>query len=121
MSVHDIKPLASRAVRSTGSLTPSGSRSFAPVPVATPAPVLPRDDPDYVWDVFYHRAGLTNDYDAAANIGTLYVNSWHPSKGVRGDDFCPCRTGLPEPLTDPYASASDSEEEDEADEDSNGA
>src|SRR5579863_8896813 len=74
MLVHDIKPLASRTTGSTGSLTPSGSRSFAPVPVATPAPVLPRDDPDYVWDVFYHRAGLTNDYDTTANIGTLYAN-----------------------------------------------
>lgn len=30
------------------------------------------------------------------------------------------RTGLPPSLTDPYDSASDSEEEDEADEDSNG-
>jgi hypothetical protein len=71
LSVHDMKPLSSRTAGSTGSLTPSGSRSFAPVPIATPAPVLPRDDPDYVWDVFYHRAGLINEYDAAANIGTL--------------------------------------------------
>jgi hypothetical protein len=39
-----------------------------------PAPFLPSDDPDYVWDVFYHRAGLFNDYDAVANIATLYVN-----------------------------------------------
>lgn len=40
-----------------------------------PAPIPPSDDPDYVWDVFYHRAGLLNEYDAAANIGTLYVGS----------------------------------------------
>jgi hypothetical protein len=31
------------------------------------------------------------------------------------------RMGLPEPLADAYASMSESEEEDEADEDSNGA
>lgn len=35
-------------------------------------------------------------------------------------DFWVCRTGLPGPLTDGYP-ASESEEEDEADEDSNGA
>jgi hypothetical protein len=87
LSVHDIKPLSSRTAESTGSLTPSGSRAFAPVPIATPAPVLPRDDPDYVWDVFYHRAGLINEYDAAANIGTVYVNPRYPSKGVRKDDL----------------------------------
>lgn len=72
--VHDIKPFPPRAAESTGSLTPSGSRSFAPIPIATPAPILPKDDPDYVWDVFYHRAGLFNDYDFAANVATLYVN-----------------------------------------------
>jgi len=74
-TVHDIKPSAPRPAESTGSLTPSGSRSLAPVPIITPAPIPPSDDPDYVWDVFYHRAGLLNEYDAAANIGTLYVNS----------------------------------------------
>jgi hypothetical protein len=59
---------------SVGSLTPSGSRSFAPVPIATPPSFEPSDDPDYVWDVFYHRAGLLNDYDAVTNIATLYVS-----------------------------------------------
>jgi hypothetical protein len=43
--------------------------------IAAPVPILPSDDPDFVWDVFYHRAGLTNEYDAAANIATLYVES----------------------------------------------
>lgn len=71
--VHDIKPSISRTSDTTGSLTPSGSRS-APVAVAAPAPIPPRDDPDFVWDVFYHRAGLTNEYDAAANVATLYVD-----------------------------------------------
>jgi len=74
-TVHDIKPSAPRAAGSVGSLTPSGSRSLAPVPIITPAPIPQSDDPDYVWDVFYHRAGQFNEYDAAANIGTLYVNS----------------------------------------------
>ncbi|KAI9447352.1 hypothetical protein BJY52DRAFT_1228295 [Lactarius psammicola] len=98
LTIHDIKPSTLRPSDSTGSLTPSGSRS-APIAVAAPAPIPPRGDPDFVWDVFYHRAGLTNEYDAAANVATL--------------------TGLPDSLADPYASASESEEEDEADEDSN--
>ncbi|KAI0248311.1 hypothetical protein BJV78DRAFT_1237447 [Lactifluus subvellereus] len=101
LTIHDIKPSTSQIAESIGSLTPSGSRSSAPIPIATPAPFPSRDDPDYVWDVFYHRAGLLNDYDAVANIATL--------------------RGLPGPLADAYASASESEEEDEADEDSNGA
>ncbi|KAH8994115.1 hypothetical protein EDB86DRAFT_2829930 [Lactarius hatsudake] len=98
LTIHNIKPSTSRSSNSTGSLTPSGSRS-APIPVPAPAPIPPRDDPDYVWDVFYHHAGLTDEYDAAAKVATL--------------------TGLPNSLADAYASASESEEEDEADEDSN--
>lgn len=98
LTIHNTKPSISRTSDSTGSLTPSGSRS-APVPVPAPAPIPQRDDPDFVWDVFYHRAGLTNEYDAAAKVATL--------------------TGLPNSLADAYASASESEEEDEADEDSN--
>jgi hypothetical protein len=70
--VHDMKPHLSRAAESTGSLTPSGSRSLAPIQIPIPAPIPPIDDPDYVWDVFYHRAGLP-DYEAA-NVATLYVN-----------------------------------------------
>ncbi|KAJ7644344.1 hypothetical protein FB45DRAFT_897592 [Roridomyces roridus] len=54
---------------------------------------------DYVWDVFYHRPATLTEWNEVANVGTL--------------------TGLPPSLTDPYDSASDSEEEDEADEDSN--
>jgi hypothetical protein len=45
------------------------------VPITIPAPILTNDDPDYVWDVFYHRAGLPDDYDTA-NVATLYV---HPT------------------------------------------
>ena len=37
-----------------------------------PAPAPPAEDPDYVWDVFYHRARL-NEYDKIGNIGTLWV------------------------------------------------
>lgn len=70
-----MKPHISRAAESTGSLTPSASRSFAPVPITIPAPIQTNDDPDYVWDVFYHRAGLPDYYDAA-NVATLYV---HPT------------------------------------------
>ncbi|KAJ6466386.1 hypothetical protein C8R45DRAFT_839220 [Mycena sanguinolenta] len=54
---------------------------------------------DYVWDVFYHRPATLTEWNEAANVGTL--------------------TGLPPSITGPYDSASDSEEEDEADEDSN--
>ena len=48
------------------------------MPITIPAPVQPNDNPDYVWadyvwDVFYHRPGLPDDYDAA-NVATLYVD-----------------------------------------------
>ncbi|KAH9954000.1 hypothetical protein BC827DRAFT_1245554 [Russula dissimulans] len=99
LTIHEMKPSTSRSAESTGSLTPSGSLAFPLFPIATPSQIPPRGDPDYVWDVFYHRSGLLNDRDAAANVATL--------------------TGLPESLADAYASASESEEEDEADEDSN--
>jgi len=55
-------------------------------------------DDDYVWDVFYHRPANL-EWNAITNIGTL--------------------TGLPPSITDPNASDSDTEPEDEADEDSN--
>ncbi|KAH9952940.1 hypothetical protein BC827DRAFT_1251429 [Russula dissimulans] len=99
--LHDVTPSTSPSAESTGSLTPLGSLAFPLVPIATPSRIPPRGDPDYVWDVFYHRSGLLNDRDAAANVATL--------------------TGLPESLADAYASASESEEDDEADEDSNDA
>ncbi|KAH9043526.1 hypothetical protein EDB83DRAFT_2318014 [Lactarius deliciosus] len=105
-----IKPSTSRTSDSTGSLTPSGSRS-APVPVPAPAPIPPRDDPDFVWDVFYHRAGLTNEIRCRRKSCDVTV----------GRELLARRTGLPNSLADAYASASESEEEDEADEDSNGA
>ncbi|KAH9954006.1 hypothetical protein BC827DRAFT_1245594 [Russula dissimulans] len=99
--LHDVTPSTSPSAESTGSLTPLGSLAFPLVPITTPSQIPPRGDPDYVWDVFYHRLGLLNDRDGAANVATL--------------------TGLPESLADAYASASESEEEDEADEDSNDA
>jgi len=68
-----MKLSTSRSAESTGSLTPSGSRAFPPLAIATSSQIPPRGDPDYVWDVFYHRPGLLNDRDAAANLATLYV------------------------------------------------
>ncbi|TFK70391.1 hypothetical protein BDN72DRAFT_839110 [Pluteus cervinus] len=54
---------------------------------------------DYVWDVFYHRPATLNEWSDGVKVGTI--------------------TGpLPSEL-DPYDTPSDSEEEDEADEDSN--
>ncbi|EIM81721.1 uncharacterized protein STEHIDRAFT_142261 [Stereum hirsutum FP-91666 SS1] len=56
-------------------------------------------DPDYVWDVFFHRPGTLQDYANVGNVGTL--------------------TGLPASFGDPDESDAESEPEDEADEDSN--
>ncbi|KAG6900395.1 hypothetical protein C0993_011383 [Termitomyces sp. T159_Od127] len=54
---------------------------------------------DYVWDVFYHRPATLSEWNEAANVATL--------------------SGLPLSIANSYESASESEEEDEADEDSN--
>ncbi|KAJ7366552.1 hypothetical protein DFH08DRAFT_909780 [Mycena albidolilacea] len=76
----------------------STSSSASSVSETFPPPESSATD-DYVWDVFYHRPATLTEWNEAANVGTL--------------------TGLPPSITDPYDSASDSEEEDEADEDSN--
>ena len=60
---------------SAGTLTPSGSRSSVSVAIVAPVRIPSSDDPDFVWDVRYHCAGLTNEYDAATNVATLYVDS----------------------------------------------
>ncbi|VDB94146.1 unnamed protein product [Peniophora sp. CBMAI 1063] len=91
LKVHDIDPSAS---------SPSTS-SAGGVPIAAPAPLPPTDDPDYVWDVFYHRAGLMDDLEElpAVNVGTL--------------------TGLPGNFDAGDSDDEESVEGDEADEDSN--
>ena len=91
LKVHDIDP----------SSDASASCSSG-VPIAAPAPLPPTDDPDYVWDVFYHRAGLMDDLEElpALNIGTL--------------------TGLPGNFDAGDSDDEESVEGDEADEDSNG-
>ena len=92
------------------------SPSFTDLPAASPIPHV--DDPDYVWDVFYHRAGLDDDVDVqAVNVATLCVLLCFLRAFTHRYSL---RTGLPASFTDPYASDSDSEPEDEADEDSNG-
>ncbi|KIK03305.1 hypothetical protein K443DRAFT_95367 [Laccaria amethystina LaAM-08-1] len=73
-----------------------------PILVSDPSMAAPESlysEGDYVWDVFYHRPATLSEWNEVANIGTL--------------------TGLPPSFGDTYDSASGSEEEDEADEDSN--
>ncbi|KAJ7242865.1 hypothetical protein B0H12DRAFT_1131694 [Mycena haematopus] len=77
----------------------SASSSMSSVAETLPPSDSSSTTEDYVWDVFYHRPATLTEWNEAANVGTL--------------------TGLPPSITDPYDSASDSEEEDEADEDSN--
>ena len=91
LKVHDIDPSSDASASSS-----SG------VPIAAPAPLPTTDDPDYVWDVFYHRAGLMDDLEElpAVNIGTL--------------------TGLPGNFDAGDSDDEESVEGDEADEDSNG-
>ena len=72
-------------------------RGSSKKPIAPNEGVAQSDD--YVWDVFYHRPLTLSEWNEAANIGTV--------------------SGLPPALTNAYDSASESEEEDEADEDSN--
>ncbi|KAG6844519.1 hypothetical protein H0H87_006280 [Tephrocybe sp. NHM501043] len=67
---------------------------------ATPSEDDKMQTDDYVWDVFYHRPATLSEWNEAANVATL--------------------SGLPPSITNSYDSASESEEEDEADEDSNG-
>lgn len=73
---------------------------------------------DYVWDVFYHRPATLSEWNEAANIATLYVVSHCPFVKIHWFSF---RSGLPVSVVNSYESASESEEEDEADEDSNGS
>lgn len=42
--------------------------------LATP-PLSTSQSDDYVWDVFYHRPATLSEWNAAANVGTLYVVS----------------------------------------------
>ncbi|ETW81994.1 hypothetical protein HETIRDRAFT_451648 [Heterobasidion irregulare TC 32-1] len=90
LQVHDITPFSPPL---------SALASSRALPVQMPPPSAPSDDPDYVYDVFYHRAGALLENENVTNIGTLI--------------------GLPASFADPNSSDSESEEEDEADEDSN--
>jgi len=111
-TVHDINPAELSP--------PIQPFSKPPVPIRAPAPLPLTDDPDYVWDVFYHLAGLADDYEEMpnANIGTLCVRPW--GSGTLAGLISHARTGLPASFDDPYSSDEDTEPEDEADEDSNG-
>ncbi|KAA1473809.1 hypothetical protein DENSPDRAFT_297712 [Dentipellis sp. KUC8613] len=77
--------------------TPPAPAATSPLSPGAP-PATNAEDPDYVWDVFFHRPGALN-YASVSNIGTL--------------------TGLPASFSDPFSSDSESEPEDDADEDSN--
>jgi hypothetical protein len=78
--------------------------------------LTPKPD-DYVWDVFYHRPVTLSEWNEVANVGTLCVSPQFVAFSI----WYTFRSGLPPSITDPYDSASESEEEDEADEDSNGS
>jgi hypothetical protein len=134
LPVNDIDPTAEHPATSKDTLAPIGSPKrpassnipmFSsspsrrdPVPISAPAPLPPTDDPEYVWDVFYHRAGLADDYEEKPNVNiatlcaSLLQTNCAPLKFVR--------TGLPASFDDPDSSDDESELEDEADEDSNG-
>ena len=103
-------------------MSPPATPAIATFTAATPTGPVPNanaEDEDYVWDVFYQRPTKLSEWNAVANIGTLYVHLYHISRQV--SDMLVChRTGLPPLTTDPSDSDSDTEPEDEADEDSNG-
>ncbi|TFK40710.1 hypothetical protein BDQ12DRAFT_679898 [Crucibulum laeve] len=99
LKIHDITPSPSIAAATSSTITPDSKEPDAASMVVSPAPTISSTGDDYVWDVFYHRPATLSEWNEAANVGTL--------------------TGLPPSFGDGYDSVSDSEEEDEADEDSN--
>lgn len=136
--VNDITPLSAPLTSDKVTAT-EGKKKKAPlpssrVPVSTKAlTTRPEDqdpDPDYVWDVFFHRPGTLQDYANVGNVGTLYVVPLLPLFTLHVHCFLPridrlfsfpsLRTGLPASFGDPDESDAESEPEDEADEDSNG-
>ncbi|TFK20591.1 hypothetical protein FA15DRAFT_673326 [Coprinopsis marcescibilis] len=93
LSLNDVKP------KPTPTAQPSSSEPIKSTGKATDTVVdAPRSD-DYVWDVFYHRPATLTEWNEVAKVGTV--------------------SGFPTDEADGYSSGSGSEEEDEADEDSN--
>lgn len=56
--------------------SPAPSSSAAAASPTSPVPVAKAEDEDYVWDVFYQRPTKLSEWNAVANIGTLYVPSY---------------------------------------------
>lgn len=88
----------------------------------TPSSVAPNINShaeDYVWDLFYRKPLSLSEWNSsAANVGTVWVDLASVSTKVL---IFNQRTGLPPSAEDDELSDnSGSEEEDEADEDSNG-
>lgn len=81
MTVNDTTPpsvpLASNKAKLADRVKPPLPSSL--VPVTTKAQTKRAEDqdpdPDYVWDVFFHRPGTLQDYANVGNVGTLYVVS----------------------------------------------
>lgn len=136
--VNDIAPLSAPVISDKVTATepkkkksplPS-SRIPSPTKALTARPEDQDPDPDYVWDVFFHRPGTLQDYANVGNVGTLYVVHLFPVFTLHLHGFLPRidrhisfpspRTGLPASFGDPDESDAESEPEDEADEDSNG-
>lgn len=52
-------------------------KTESPVPSLEPTKPVSSEpkasDDDYVWDVFYHRPATLTEWNAVANVGTVYV------------------------------------------------
>lgn len=91
MPVNDIVPSPSSLAsnKAAASIQDKAKSSFTQTPTVIPTPgngstnTKPSttraedEDPDYVWDVFFHRPGALQDYSSVGNVGTLYVEIAH--------------------------------------------
>ena len=77
-------------------MSPPATATFTAATPTGPVPNANAEDEDYVWDVFYQRPTKLSEWNAVANIGTLYVHLYHIShqvSDVTGSDY-----PLPRPI-----------------------